>query len=100
MVSIPLVSCNASSTARKLSPGTVNTRSQPWILSWSTRIRPPVRVVMPRALAAAVPLVEQQIATALAPFRDKAQRAVIVCVDSSNDGVELGGNPVSAGIAG
>src|SRR3954467_826308 len=37
-----LVSWSASSTARKLSPGTVKMRSQPWILSWSTRMRPPV----------------------------------------------------------
>src|SRR4051812_10298110 len=29
-------------------------RSQPWILSWSTRMRPPVRVVMGRAVASAL----------------------------------------------
>src|SRR5882757_5353721 len=52
MVSISGVSWSASSTARKLSPGTVKMRSQPWILSWSTRIWPPVRLVMGGALAA------------------------------------------------
>jgi hypothetical protein len=41
--SISGVSWSASSTARKLSPGTVKIRSQPCATSWSTRIRPPVR---------------------------------------------------------
>src|SRR5262245_36426898 len=49
MVSISGASCSASSTARKLSPGTGKMRSQPWILSCSTRIWPPVRVVMATA---------------------------------------------------
>ncbi len=45
--SIAGVSCSASSTARKLSPGTVKIRSHPCARSWSTRRRPPVLLVMP-----------------------------------------------------
>ena len=41
-----LASCSASSTARKLSPGTQNSCCTPWVMSWSTRIWPPVREVV------------------------------------------------------
>src|SRR3546814_6379870 len=42
--SIAGVSWSASSTARKLSPGTVKMRSHPCATRLSTRMRPPVRV--------------------------------------------------------
>src|SRR3546814_7144523 len=43
-LSIAGVSWSASSTARKLSPGTVKMRSHPCATRLSTRMRPPVRV--------------------------------------------------------
>ncbi len=41
------LSCNPSSAARKLSPGTENTRVTPWMRNWSTRIFPPCRIAGP-----------------------------------------------------